>query len=57
MMIIINKTIINYFRGIQKTINKLEESRLDTTTIQGCIELALGVFRPVNEIQTVLSSR
>ncbi|KAM7354818.1 DC-STAMP domain-containing protein 2-like [Cochliomyia hominivorax] len=45
------------FRGIQKTVNKLEESRLDTTTIQGCIELALGVFRPVNEIQTILSSR
>ncbi|KAI8126313.1 hypothetical protein FF38_09129 [Lucilia cuprina] len=45
------------FRGIQKTINKLEEARLDTTTIQGCLELALGVFRPVNEIQTVLSSR
>ncbi|XP_065359712.1 tRNA pseudouridine synthase-like 1 [Calliphora vicina] len=45
------------FRGIQKTVNKLEEARLDTTTIQGCIELALGVFRPVNEIQTVLSSR
>ncbi|XP_030375143.1 tRNA pseudouridine synthase-like 1 isoform X2 [Scaptodrosophila lebanonensis] len=45
------------FRGIQKTINKLEEPRLDTHTIQGCLELALRVFRPVNDIQTVLSSR
>ncbi|EDV95962.1 tRNA pseudouridine synthase-like 1 [Drosophila grimshawi] len=45
------------FRGIQKTINKLEEARLDTNSIQGCLELALRVFRPKNEIQTVLSSR
>ncbi|XP_017028714.1 tRNA pseudouridine synthase-like 1 isoform X1 [Drosophila kikkawai] len=45
------------FRGIQKTINKSEPARLDTNTIQGCLELALRVFRPANEIQTVLSSR
>ncbi|XP_016934290.3 tRNA pseudouridine synthase-like 1 [Drosophila suzukii] len=45
------------FRGIQKTVNKLEQSRLDTQSIQGCLELALRVFHPTNEIQTVLSSR
>ncbi|KAH8349879.1 hypothetical protein KR084_008610 [Drosophila pseudotakahashii] len=45
------------FRGIQKTVNKLEQSRLDTNSIQGCLELALRVFHPTNEIQTVLSSR
>ncbi|XP_016982196.1 tRNA pseudouridine synthase-like 1 isoform X2 [Drosophila rhopaloa] len=45
------------FRGIQKTINKLEQSYLDTNSIQGCIELALRAFHPTNEIQTVLSSR
>ncbi|EDW68781.2 tRNA pseudouridine synthase-like 1 [Drosophila virilis] len=45
------------FRGIQKTVNKLEEARLDTNSVQGCLELALRVFRPKNEIQTVLSSR
>ncbi|KAH8262346.1 hypothetical protein KR026_000018, partial [Drosophila bipectinata] len=45
------------FRGIQKTVNKSEEARLDTNTIQGCLELALRVFRPTNDIQTVLSSR
>ncbi|XP_050742224.1 tRNA pseudouridine synthase-like 1 isoform X2 [Drosophila biarmipes] len=43
--------------GIQKTVNKLEQSRLDTQSIQGCLELALRVFHPINEIQTVLSSR
>ncbi|ALC44076.1 CG34140, partial [Drosophila busckii] len=45
------------FRGIQKTVNKLEEARVDTHSIQGCLELALRVFHPKNEIQTVLSSR
>ncbi|KAH8415630.1 hypothetical protein KR222_006822, partial [Zaprionus bogoriensis] len=45
------------FRGIQKTVNKLQEPRLDTNSIQGCLELALRAFRPTNEIQTVLSSR
>lgn len=45
------------FRGIQKTVNKLEQSRLDTKSIQGCLELALQVFHPTNEIHTVLSSR
>ncbi|XP_017057815.1 tRNA pseudouridine synthase-like 1 isoform X2 [Drosophila ficusphila] len=45
------------FRGIQKTVNKAEQPRLDTQSIQGCLELALRVFHPVNEIQTVLSSR
>ncbi|KAH8371065.1 hypothetical protein KR093_006087 [Drosophila rubida] len=45
------------FRGIQKTINKAEVPRLDTNTVQGALELALRVFHPTNEIQTVLSSR
>ncbi|XP_068142316.1 tRNA pseudouridine synthase-like 1 [Drosophila tropicalis] len=45
------------FRGIQKTVNKLDQPRLDTNSVQGCLELALRVFRPTNEIQTVLSSR
>ncbi|XP_001352470.4 tRNA pseudouridine synthase-like 1 [Drosophila pseudoobscura] len=45
------------FRGIQKTINKLEPQSLDTNSVQGCLELALRVFHPTNEIQTVLSSR
>ncbi|KAH8274945.1 hypothetical protein KR018_001789 [Drosophila ironensis] len=45
------------FRGIQKTVNKSEQPRLDTNSIQGCLELALRVFHPTNEIQTVLSSR
>lgn len=43
--------------GIQKTVTKSEPGRLDTNSIQGCLELALRVFRPTNEIQTVLSSR
>ncbi|KAI8039362.1 tRNA pseudouridine synthase-like 1 [Drosophila gunungcola] len=45
------------FRGIQKTVNKSEQSHLDTNSIQGCLELALRTFHPTNEIQTVLSSR
>ncbi|XP_060660904.1 tRNA pseudouridine synthase-like 1 [Drosophila nasuta] len=45
------------FRGIQKTVNKAEQPRLDTNTVQGALELALRIFRPTNEIQTVLSSR
>lgn len=42
--------------GIQKIIYK-GESRIDTSTIQGSLELALQVFRPVNPIETYLSSR
>ncbi|XP_036338197.1 tRNA pseudouridine synthase-like 1 isoform X2 [Rhagoletis pomonella] len=45
------------FRGIQKTFNKADEARVDTKTIQGCIELGLRALHPINEIQTVLSSR
>uniref|UniRef100_W8BMP8 tRNA pseudouridine synthase n=1 Tax=Ceratitis capitata TaxID=7213 RepID=W8BMP8_CERCA len=45
------------FRGIQKTVNKAEEARVDTKTIQGCIELACRALNPTNEIETVISSR
>uniref|UniRef100_A0A1B0FA01 tRNA pseudouridine synthase n=1 Tax=Glossina morsitans morsitans TaxID=37546 RepID=A0A1B0FA01_GLOMM len=45
------------FRGIQRNIIKSDKLYIDTTTVQGCLELALRVFRPVNEINTVLSSR
>ncbi|XP_054731892.1 tRNA pseudouridine synthase-like 1 [Anastrepha obliqua] len=45
------------FRGIQKIVNKVEGPHVDTKTIQGCIELALRSLNPINEIQTVISSR
>ncbi|XP_017066404.1 tRNA pseudouridine synthase-like 1 isoform X2 [Drosophila eugracilis] len=44
------------FRGIQKTVNKLQQPHLDTNTVQGSLELALRVFHPTNEIITVLSN-
>ncbi|KAH8301946.1 hypothetical protein KR044_001242, partial [Drosophila immigrans] len=56
--IVINRNVlIETLSGIQKTVNKAELPRLDTNTVQGALELALKVFRPTNEIQTVLSSR
>ncbi|XP_058982334.1 tRNA pseudouridine synthase-like 1 isoform X1 [Musca domestica] len=45
------------FRGIQKTIIKSDPSFVDLKSVQGCLDVALQVFRPVNEIQTVISSR
>ncbi|XP_075162339.1 tRNA pseudouridine synthase-like 1 isoform X1 [Haematobia irritans] len=45
------------FRGIQKTIIKNDPSFVDLKSIQGCLDLALQVFRPVNEVNSVLSSR
>lgn len=45
------------FSGIQKTVNKKEEPRLDTTTVQGSIELGLKALHPVNPIVVHLSSR
>ncbi|KAI9587375.1 hypothetical protein GQX74_003221 [Glossina fuscipes] len=45
------------FRGMQRNIIKSGKLSIDTTTVQGCLELALRVFRPVNEINTILSSR
>ncbi|XP_055845022.1 tRNA pseudouridine synthase-like 1 [Episyrphus balteatus] len=44
------------FSGIQKVVYK-GVPRIDTSTIQGCLELALKVFRPINPINTHLSSR
>ncbi|XP_055911492.1 tRNA pseudouridine synthase-like 1 [Eupeodes corollae] len=44
------------FRGIQKPVFK-GVPQIDTSTIQGSLELALKVFRPVNPIETHLSSR
>lgn len=47
------------FRGIQRTIKKLDNGLKsdDVYTVQGVIELALQRLRPVNEINSIISSR
>uniref|UniRef100_A0A336LWW1 CSON015638 protein n=1 Tax=Culicoides sonorensis TaxID=179676 RepID=A0A336LWW1_CULSO len=47
------------FRGIQRTVKVLENGTKtnDIYTVQGVIELALQRLRPINEIDSIISSR
>lgn len=48
-----------FSRGIQRTVKKLDNGAKtdDVYTVQGVIELALQRLRPVNDINSIISSR
>lgn len=44
-------------RGLQKKINKSHPEPLDTSTVQSCLEIALGKLNPTTPVSVAISSR